>query len=53
MLRDVAVAPAPAHASWPAFDEHCRRMLSLVAPSPPVQTDFAARDHCEFWARLP
>ena len=34
--------------AWPKFDG--RRVLSLVAPRPMVETDFAARHHCGFWA---
>jgi len=26
------------------------RMLSLVPPQPQLETDFAARHHCAFWA---
>jgi para-nitrobenzyl esterase len=26
------------------------QMLSLVPPQPQIETDFAARHHCAFWA---
>ncbi len=43
-------AASGAPAGWPAFDGH-ERILSLVPPQPQVQTDFAARHNCGFWAR--
>jgi para-nitrobenzyl esterase len=35
---------------WPAFGRHSQQLLSLVAPQPKVETDFAAEHHCGFWA---
>lgn len=46
-----AAAGAPP-ASWSAFDGRRETMLSLVTPEPRVQTDFSARHHCDFWARV-
>ena len=43
--------PASAALPWPAFGgTHSARMLSLVPPQPQLETDFAARHHCAFWA---
>jgi len=41
-------APAIAAVPWPAFGS--AQMLSLVPPQPQIETDFAARHHCAFWA---
>jgi para-nitrobenzyl esterase len=41
--------PATAAVPWPAFGGSAR-MLSLVPPQPQIETDFAARHHCAFWA---
>jgi len=41
--------PASATTPWPAFNGSAQ-MLSLVPPQPQVETDFAARHHCAFWA---
>ena len=41
--------PATAAVPWPAFGGSAR-MLSLVPPQPQLETDFAARHHCAFWA---
>ena len=41
--------PASAAVPWPAF-KGSAQMLSLVPPQPQVETDFAARHHCAFWA---
>jgi len=41
--------PATAAVPWPAFGTD-NRMLSLVPPQPQLETDFAARHHCGFWA---
>ena len=41
--------PASAAVPWPAF-KGSAQMLSLVPPQPLVETDFAARHHCAFWA---
>jgi para-nitrobenzyl esterase len=35
---------------WPAFTSHTQDMLSLAAPRPQVETDFAAEHHCAFWS---
>jgi para-nitrobenzyl esterase len=35
---------------WPRFDSTSQRVLSLSAPQPQVETDFAAEHHCAFWA---
>jgi len=42
-------SPATAARPWPAFRD-CAQMLSLVPPQPQLETDFAARHHCAFWA---
>ena len=42
--------PSTADVPWPAFDADSMQMLSLVPPRPQVETDFAARHHCAFWA---
>jgi para-nitrobenzyl esterase len=34
---------------WPRFDD-TQRMLSLVVPTPIVETDFGAEHECNFWA---
>jgi para-nitrobenzyl esterase len=44
--------PSTADVPWPAFDADSMQMLSLVPPRPQVETDFAARHHCAFWADL-
>jgi len=41
--------PASAAVPWPAFNGGAQ-MLSLVSPQPQVETGFAARHHCAFWA---
>ena len=41
--------PATAAVPWPAFGDG-NRILSLVPPQPQLETDFAARHHCSFWA---
>jgi para-nitrobenzyl esterase len=45
-------APATAAQQWPKFDILHHEMLSLVAPTPHVKTDFAAAHHCGFWATV-
>jgi para-nitrobenzyl esterase len=40
-------------AGWPRFAGTSQRMLSLVPPTPRVETDFAAQHHCAFWAPEP
>ena len=42
--------PSTADVPWPAFTADSMQMLSLVPPRPQVETDFAARHHCAFWA---
>jgi para-nitrobenzyl esterase len=42
-------SPATAGLPWPAFGGS-QQMLSLVPPQPQLETDFAARHHCAFWA---
>jgi para-nitrobenzyl esterase len=41
--------PATAALPWPAFGDSAQ-MLSLVPPQPQLETDFASRHHCAFWA---
>ena len=41
--------PSSAALPWPAFDASAQ-MMSLVPPQPQVETDFAAKHHCSFWA---
>jgi para-nitrobenzyl esterase len=40
-------------AGWPKFTSASHQMLSLVPPTPQVETDFAAQHHCAFWAPEP
>ena len=40
-------------AGWPRFTSTGQQMLSLVPPTPQVETDFAAQHHCAFWAPEP
>jgi para-nitrobenzyl esterase len=42
--------PAATAVPWPAFHTGNGQMLSLVPPQPQVETDFAARHRCAFWA---
>jgi para-nitrobenzyl esterase len=42
--------PATRAVPWPAFGAGSAQMLSLVPPQPQIETDFAARHHCAFWA---
>jgi para-nitrobenzyl esterase len=41
--------PATAAVPWPAFGDS-QQMLSLVPPQSQIETDFATRHHCAFWA---
>ena len=36
-------------AGWPKFTDASQQTLSLVPPTPQVETDFAAQHHCSFW----
>jgi len=40
-------------AGWPKFSRASQQMLSLVPPTPQVETDFATQHHCAFWAPEP
>jgi len=40
-------------AGWPKFTSASQQMLSLVPPTPQVETNFAAQHHCAFWAPEP
>jgi para-nitrobenzyl esterase len=40
-------------AGWPRFTGTSQQMLSLVPPTPQVETDFSAQHHCAFWAPEP
>jgi para-nitrobenzyl esterase len=42
--------PATRAVPWPAFGAGSAQMLSLVPPQPQIETDFATRHHCAFWA---
>ena len=42
--------PATRAVPWPAIGANSTRMLSLVPPQPQIETDFATRHHCAFWA---
>jgi para-nitrobenzyl esterase len=43
--------PATRAVPWPSFaGANSARMLSLVPPQPQLETDFAGRHHCAFWA---
>src|SRR6266702_346195 len=48
----LARAGIPA-AGWPRFSQTSQQVLSLVPPSPQVETNFAAQHHCAFWAPEP
>ncbi|NNC10298.1 carboxylesterase family protein [Planctomonas sp. JC2975] len=43
-------SPATATQQWPKFGILQHRVLSLVAPAPRLETDFASTHHCGFWA---
>ena len=49
---NLAKAGVPA-AGWPRFSRTSQQVLSLVAPQPQPETDFAAQHHCAFWAAAP
>ena len=38
---------------WPRFSGASQQVLSLVPPTPQVETNFAAQHHCAFWAPEP
>ena len=40
--------PSTTAVPWPSFDQ--AHIMSLVPPQPHVETDFASRHHCSFWA---
>jgi para-nitrobenzyl esterase len=40
--------PSSAALPWPSF--HVAHVMSLVRPQPQVETDFAMKHHCSFWA---
>jgi para-nitrobenzyl esterase len=42
--------PSSAAVPWPAFHADRPQVMSLVPPRPQVETDFAPRHHCAFWA---
>jgi para-nitrobenzyl esterase len=43
--------PASAAVPWPAFSgAGSAQMLSLMPPQPQIETDFASRHNCAFWA---
>jgi len=46
---NLAKAGVPA-ARWPQFTASGQQTLSLVPPSPQVETNFAAEHNCSFWA---
>ena len=51
MKRDwtnFATTSAPA-ADWPRFTATDQQTLSLVPPTPQLETDYAAEHHCSFW----
>jgi para-nitrobenzyl esterase len=41
--------PSSAAVRWPSFNSG-QRVMSLVSPKPHVETDFASKHHCSFWA---
>ena len=45
---DLAKTGAPA-AGWPRFAATDQRTLSLVLPTPRLESDYAAEHHCSFW----
>jgi len=45
-------SPATSTQQWPKFDILHHKVLSLVAPTPQVETDFASNHHCGFWATV-
>ena len=44
------VPSAPGAATWPRFTATDQNMLSLVPPSPRIDTDFPTEHHCGLWA---
>jgi para-nitrobenzyl esterase len=44
-----AKAGTPA-SSWPRFTASDQRALSLIPPSPQLETNYAAEHHCSFWS---
>ena len=41
--------PSTAAVSWPSFDDGGQGLL-FVTPEPQIDTEFASRHHCAFWA---
>ena len=41
--------PSSAASPWPSFNDRAQ-VLSLESPQPQVDTSFASRHHCSFWA---
>jgi para-nitrobenzyl esterase len=41
--------PSTPAVPWPSFDDS-ELVMSLVPPKPQIETDFASRHHCSFWA---
>ena len=41
--------PSTAAVPWPSFDDGGQG-LSFVTPEPQIDTEFASRHHCAFWA---
>jgi hypothetical protein len=48
-LGELRGEPASAAVPWPSFDASVP-VLSLGPPQPQVETGFASRHHCSFWA---
>jgi para-nitrobenzyl esterase len=40
--------PSTEAVPWPSFDD--AHVISLVPPQPQLETDFASKHHCSFWA---
>jgi para-nitrobenzyl esterase len=40
--------PSSAAVPWPSF--HDAHVMSLVPPQPQVESNFASKHHCSFWA---
>ena len=46
----LGVASSPGAPAWPRFPGGTQRMISLIPPTPRVETGFAAEHQCAFWA---
>jgi para-nitrobenzyl esterase len=46
----LGVTSSPGQPAWPRFQGGTERMISLIPPTPRVETGFAAEHQCAFWA---